>query len=161
VGGLFRRGGLNVGVKHLVGSGDRIAVVTLPFVVVGIGLELANPGLFAIAAPTALRWLAVVVLALGIAIWAWSVLLILENVPRHRLIAGGPYAWVRHPLYVSVALLVLPWAGLLFDTWLGVIFGCALYLASRRFARHEDEELSQTFGAAWAEYSRSVRLSWL
>ncbi len=54
----------------------------------------------------------------GLAIWLWSVILILANVPRGRLITGGPYGWVKHPLYAAVALLVLPWAGFRLDTWL-------------------------------------------
>ena len=67
----------------------------------------------------------------GLAMWLWSVILILANVPRGRLITGGPYGWVKHPLYAAAALLVLPWAGFLLDTWLGAAIGAVLYLASR------------------------------
>jgi hypothetical protein len=30
---------------------------------------------------------------------------------------------VKHPLYVGAALLVLPWVGILFDNWLGMLIG--------------------------------------
>src|SRR5689334_2342233 len=70
-----------VDVKALVGSGDRIALVMLPAVVVGAALEVADPSLFSVGGPpTALAALSIVVLAVGVWIWAWSVVLILSNV---------------------------------------------------------------------------------
>jgi protein-S-isoprenylcysteine O-methyltransferase Ste14 len=41
------------------------------------------------------------------------------------------------------------------------VIGAGLYLASRRFARAEEAELSRTFGTAWQDYSRTVKLAWL
>lgn len=151
-----------MGLKRLVGSGDRIALFVLPFVVVGVGLNLAAPAVFRVGGPPEwLRWLSLAMLLPGLATWLWSVILILANVPRGRLITEGPYRWAKHPLYSAVALLVLPWAGFLLDTWLGVVLGAALYVASRIFAPAEEAELCATFGDRWLAYSRSVRLQWL
>jgi protein-S-isoprenylcysteine O-methyltransferase Ste14 len=82
----------------------------------------------------------------------------LRNVPDGRLITDGPYAWVKHPLYTAVALLVLPWIGFVLDTWLGVLIGAVLYVGSRIFAPAEEDALSRAFGGRWSDYSRSVRL---
>jgi protein-S-isoprenylcysteine O-methyltransferase Ste14 len=148
--------------KRLVGSGDKIGLSTLPFVLVGVILNLVYPTVFEVGGPPAwLWWLSIGMLVVGLAVWAWSVILILANVPRGRLITGGPYAWVKHPLYTAVALLVLPWLGFLLNTWLGALIGAALYLASRRFAPAEEVELSRAFGEAWQTYSRGVKLQWL
>lgn len=148
--------------RRLVGSGDRIALFTLPVVVVGVLLNLAYPDVFRVGGPPAwLAVLSVVLLIAGLAVWAWSVLLIVTNVPRGTLITDGPYAWVKHPLYAAVSLLVLPWLGFLLDTWLGVVIGAAMYVASRIYAPAEEAELSRAFGGAWRDYSRSVRLGWL
>jgi protein-S-isoprenylcysteine O-methyltransferase Ste14 len=68
---------------------------------------------------------------------------------------------VKHPLYTAVALLVVPWIGFLLDTWLGAVIGAGLYLASRQFGPAEEAELSRTFGRAWQDYSRTVKLAWL
>lgn len=149
-------------VKHLVGSGDRIALFVSPFAVAGVIVNLANPALFSVGGlPVWLRGLSMAVLLAGVAIWIWSVVLIVANVPRGRLITHGPYAWVRHPLYTTVALLVLPWAGFLLDTWLGAAVGVVLYVGSRLFAPAEETDLSREFGDAWRQYSRSVKLQWL
>jgi protein-S-isoprenylcysteine O-methyltransferase Ste14 len=87
--------------------------------------------------------------------------LILRKVPRKELITNGPYSAVKHPLYTGVALLVLPWVGFLCNTWLGAVIGIILYIGSRLFAPAEEAELSQTFGAKWDEYRKTVRLPWL
>jgi protein-S-isoprenylcysteine O-methyltransferase Ste14 len=89
------------------------------------------------------------------------VVLILIKVPQQKLITNGPYSLVKHPLYTGVALLVLPWIGFLFNTWLGVLIGIVLYIGSRVFAPEEEEMLSKTFGATWDEYCNKVKIPWL
>lgn len=148
--------------QRLVGSGDSIGLLTLPILVVGVLLNVAYPSLFAVGGPpAALRVLSIAVLIPGLVIWGWSVALILTRVPRGELITSGPYALVKHPLYTGVALLVLPWVGFLFNTWLGVVVGAAVYLGSRLFAPREEAELAATFGAAWDDYVSEVRIPWL
>lgn len=148
--------------KALVGAGDKIALFTLPFVVVGLVLNMAIPSLFDVGGPPdALRAISIVVLIPGVVLWLWSVALILTTVPRGELITNGPFALVKHPIYTSVALLVLPWVGFLLDTWLGAALGIVLYVASRRYARTEETELAETFGPAWDGYCRAVKIPWL
>jgi protein-S-isoprenylcysteine O-methyltransferase Ste14 len=149
-------------VRRLIGSGDRIALMTMPVVIIGVAANLLAPSKFAI--PLRSPWIsgaAVVVLVVGVVGWASSVALILAKVPKGQLITGGPYAIVKHPLYTSVGLLVLPAAGVLLDTWLGAAIGATVYIASRRFAPDEEAFLANAFGATWQAYSRKVVLPWL
>jgi len=148
--------------KRLVGSGDKIGLLLLPFLVGGLILNVAFPEFFAVGGPpTALAVVSAVVLLLGVAIWLWSVVLILTRVPRGELITTGPYALVKHPLYTGVALLVLPWAGFLLNTWLGVVLGIVLYAGDRIFAREEEAALAARFGPRWEAYARSVLMPWI
>jgi protein-S-isoprenylcysteine O-methyltransferase Ste14 len=148
--------------KRLVGSGDRIGLLTLPFLIIGLVLNILRPSLFSVGGPPmALKVLSVIVLIPGVMIWIWSVVLILAEVPRQKLITSGPYSFVKHPLYTGVALLVLPWIGLLLNTWLGVVLGIILYVASRIFSPEEERTLSRAFGAAWDEYCDKVKIPWL
>ena len=148
--------------KALVGSGDKIGLFTLPFLLVGVMLNIAYPSVFSVGGPPAfLQLISIVVLVAGVGIWLWSVVLILTRVPRGDLIVSGPYLLMKHPIYVSVALLVLPWLGFLFNTWLGAAIGIVLYIGTRRFAPQEEAELSKTFGASWDEYRNKVKLPWL
>jgi protein-S-isoprenylcysteine O-methyltransferase Ste14 len=148
--------------KDLVGSGDKIGLFVLPFVLVGVALQLAFPSAFEVGGPPpALRAISIIVLVPGLVIWTWAVVLVLAKVPGGELITSGPFALMKHPIYTSVALLVLPWAGFLLNTWLGLALGVALYVGSRRYAPAEETELSNTFGAEWEAYAGAVKLPWL
>jgi len=146
----------------LVGSGDRIGLLTLPFLIVGLVLNILYPSAFHVGGPpTALKVISIILLIPGVTIWIWSVVLILTKVPKKELITNGPYSLVKHPLYTGVALLVLPWVGFLVNTWLGALIGVIVYMGSRIFAPQEEAELSQTFGTAWDEYCHKVTIPWL
>ncbi len=148
--------------KDLVGSGDRIGLVTLPFLILGLIFNILVPSFFSVGGPSnILKVISVIVLIPGVTIWLWSVVLILAKVPKNQLIMSGPYRLMKHPLYTGVALLVLPWAGFLFNTWLGALIGIIVYTASRIFSPAEDEVLSNTFGASWGEYCNRVKIPWL
>jgi protein-S-isoprenylcysteine O-methyltransferase Ste14 len=151
-----------VDLKQLVGVGDKVGLVTAPVLLFGVALNIAAPAVFSVGGPPdALRLVSILVLVVGLAVWFWSVVLILTRVPRDELITTGPYAVVRHPLYTSVALLVLPWAGFLLDTWLGLVIGVVVYAASRLFAPQEEATLARTFGSAWRSYRESVLIPWI
>jgi protein-S-isoprenylcysteine O-methyltransferase Ste14 len=100
---------------------------TLPVVIVGLILTVGFASFFDVGGPPpVLAAVSVVVLIVGVTIWIWSVVLILTKVPRGQLITSCPYAFMKHPLYTSVALLVLPWIGFLLDTSVGALIGVAL-----------------------------------
>jgi protein-S-isoprenylcysteine O-methyltransferase Ste14 len=148
--------------KALIGSGHRIMLLTLPFLVAGLILNITYPSWFSIGGPPlALKVISIALLVPGVAIWMWSVVLILTRVPRNELITDGPYSLVKHPLYTAVALLVLPWVGILLNSWLGIVIGIILYVGARVFAPEEERGLSKTFGAAWDEYCHNVKIAWL
>src|SRR5579883_78555 len=148
--------------KTLVGSGDKIGLFTLPSLLLGVLLNLKKPSVFRVGGPLLfLKVLSLVLLIPGVALWMCSVTFLVTRVPERKLITGGPYAIVKHPLYTSVSFLVLPWVGVLLNTWLGGVLGVILYTGSRLFAPEEEALLAQTFGAAWEDYRKTVRLPWL
>jgi protein-S-isoprenylcysteine O-methyltransferase Ste14 len=150
------------GLKRLIGSGDKIMLFTLPWLVVGLVLNILFPEFFSVGGPsTALAVLSIIILIPGVTLWLWSAALVLTKVPKGELITHGPYALVKHPLYTSVGLLVFPAVGFLLDTWLGLAVGVVLYLSARRYAPEEEEVLSQTFGHTWDDYCKKVKIPWL
>jgi protein-S-isoprenylcysteine O-methyltransferase Ste14 len=155
-------GGKNMKLKVLVGSGDKVMLFTLPFLIIGLILNILFPSFFSVGGPAVgLKVVSILILIPGVTIWLWSVVLVLTKVPKGELITNGPYSLVKHPLYTAVALLVLPWLGFLLNTWLGVLIGIIMYLASRRFSPEEEELLSKAFGTAWDEYCNQVEIPWL
>jgi len=76
----------------------------------------------------------------------------------HRLVTHGPYALVRHPMYLGCMLAAL--GGLcIYQTWTTVVLVPVSLMLTFR-ARREEQALSARFGLAWQEYARKVP-AWL
>jgi protein-S-isoprenylcysteine O-methyltransferase Ste14 len=115
--------------------------------------------------PEPLRWvgLALVVLGVAFALWAIATLgrhydLELEIHQGHELVRGGPYRFVRHPVYTGLGLhfagACLATGNLLFMGGTLLVTFPALYLR----AKTEERLLRERFGAAYDEYARRVRM---
>ena len=148
--------------KELVGSGGRIWLFTMPILAVGLALNILVPAVFRVGGPShVLKAISCLMLIVGVPIWLWSTALIATKARRGELITTGPYALVKHPIYTSVGLLVIPSAGFLLNTWLGALVGIVLYIGARIYAPREEVALAKTFGPAWDDYCRKVKLPWL
>ncbi len=77
---------------------------------------------------------------------------------NHRLITNGPYAVVRHPMYLAVIIAFLGGL-LLFRTWTMLIFGLSMLGLGRR-AQLEERILAAEFGEEWEVYKQAVP-AWL
>lgn len=74
--------------------------------------------------------------------------------PDHLLVTSGPFAVVRHPMYLGLALAALG-AVATSRTWSTVLWVIQLPVLVVR-ARHEVELLARTFGEAWSGYAARV-----
>lgn len=148
--------------RVLIGSGDKIMLLALPFIVAGVALNVLFPSYFAVGSlSAALRVIMLALLAAGVAIWFWSVALVIIKVPQKKLITTGPFALVKHPIYTAVSLLVAPAAGILTNTWLGIALGAVIYFGSRLYAPAEERILANIFGIQWQEYAKRVKIRWI
>jgi protein-S-isoprenylcysteine O-methyltransferase Ste14 len=81
------------------------------------------------------------------------------DAPR-RLVAVGPYRWVRNPIYIGAILVVLG------EAWLFLSVSLMEYAAAMAVGVHlfvvgyEEPTLGRTFGESYAEYRRTV-MRWL
>jgi protein-S-isoprenylcysteine O-methyltransferase Ste14 len=116
------------------------------------------------AVPRPTTWYAVAVIAAGVALYVWCVWTFATvgrgtpgvwDSPR-RVVAAGPYRWVRNPIYVSALLIV---GG---EAWLFLSGALLLYAAALALAFHllvvgyEEPRLRARFGARYDDYRRSV-----
>ncbi len=75
-------------------------------------------------------------------------------VETHQLVTSGPYAFIRHPMYLAVNL--VGWGGLLvYRTW-SMLFFAVIMLGLFRRAHMEDRALLQKFGDEWIGYAKNV-----
>lgn len=71
-----------------------------------------------------------------------------------QLVTGGPYAIVRHPMYVG--LILAAWGALLiYFTWTALYFAVVAPFLLRRVAK-EEQLLAAEFGAEWQAFARRV-----
>lgn len=112
--------------------------------------------------PSAIRWLGLVLAAIsGLFKW-WTFAALGSNLTdtvvtreEHSLVTHGPYAYVRHPFYVSFAVDVIA-IGLLTDRWIIWLLG-AIAVGMLTFRTHREEEnLRERFGEEYERYCRRV-----
>jgi len=100
---------------------------------------------------------------LGLALWGRLALGVMYNVSMsvgvqlhagHRLVAAGPYAIVRHPMYAGI--IMAAWGGLLiYRTWT-CVFAAFVFLGLLVRAHREEQALAAEFGPEWKAYCRRV-----
>jgi protein-S-isoprenylcysteine O-methyltransferase Ste14 len=80
--------------------------------------------------------------------------------PTETLVVGGLYRYVRNPMYLAVAAVILGQA-LLLGRWLLVGYGIVFGLAVWSFAHwYEEPTLRRQFGAAYDDYRATVPGWW-
>ena len=75
----------------------------------------------------------------------------------HDLVTGGPFAYVRNPIYTGLFGMLLAFA-LGFGHWRGLILGVPLYWIGTAIRVREEEKLLRAqFGQAYGEYAARVK----
>jgi protein-S-isoprenylcysteine O-methyltransferase Ste14 len=75
---------------------------------------------------------------------------------EHRLVTGGPYRFVRHPIYTGMLGMLLATA-LAVGHWLALPFAVFVYtLGTLIRVRAEERLLRETFGPRFEDYARRV-----
>ena len=105
------------------------------------------------------RLIGVILIGLGIygALWAAAEAGEMRIASPQRIVKSGPYAFSRHPMYVSWTLLYFGVMLLLTSFWLLVLsLPLVVYMHFLEVLK-EELELLQKFGAEYARYKCEVR----
>jgi protein-S-isoprenylcysteine O-methyltransferase Ste14 len=132
--------------------------------VYGPWLILARRG----AVPAPAGWYAAPVIAAGVLLYL-SCVRVFAAVgqgtpgvwdPPRRVVAAGPYRWVRNPIYVAALLIVSGEAGLFRSAALLIYAGALAAAFHLLVTCYEEPHLATRFGEPYAAYRRAVR-RWL
>jgi protein-S-isoprenylcysteine O-methyltransferase Ste14 len=78
------------------------------------------------------------------------------SVPPDRIVSGGPYRWVRNPMYLG-HLIFFGGLALVLGSWVGAAV-LAFHVAwFDRRVREDEAHLEQRFGEPYREYRRRVK----
>jgi protein-S-isoprenylcysteine O-methyltransferase Ste14 len=115
--------------------------------------------------PRAMAWSLLVLVGLGMALSGWGKATLGPNYTggtalkvEHRLVTGGPYAWLRHPIYAG-AILSYAATGALSGMWVVLVLGAGVIPVAYGLRIWLDERLlSRSFGQTYAAYRHDVAL---
>lgn len=80
--------------------------------------------------------------------------------PPRRLVVGGPYRYVRNPMYVG-ATLALTGASLVYEAWALAAYALGFALLAHLFVvLHEERALAAAFGHEYERYRQHVDRWW-
>lgn len=128
--------------------------VWVPWQILTHNGHISNPG----------AWEAAPVVAAGVALYVWCVWNFaavgrgtpgLWDAPT-RVVAVGPYRWVRNPIYIAALLVVLGEAWLFLSFPLLVYAGVMAVFFHLFVVGYEEPTLRRRFGSAYLEYQRMV-----
>lgn len=155
--------------REVGGGGRRNGRSRLGIGLQAVGFALAGSGRIDVALPwysaDALVSTFVVALIGGTAVWLftaaasemgrnWSV--VARTRADHQLVRTGPFAIVRHPIYLAMWLYLFS-LGVAFGHWLTLLLGLPFFLAGTLIRVREEEKLLRAqFGEDHARYVREV-----
>ena len=94
-----------------------------------------------------------VIAAVGIAIRMWAA----GHVKKNKVLAtDGPYAYVRHPLYVGNILLVVGFSIASMLWWSYLLMAFLLWFYYPPTIAYEDAKLHDIFGEQWENWSKDI-----
>ena len=128
---------------------------------IGLIVDAVNPSRMAwasIALPAWVRWTGVVMLLSTAALLLWTLHSLGRNLTdtvvtrqEHTLVVRGPYRWVRHPFYCSVALLIVS-TSLITANWFLMITGPVAVAMLIVRTPIEEGKLVERFGDDYRAY---------
>ncbi len=143
-----------------MGVGPALALVLLPAIALVVVLHRAwpEPVLMTQAPHLAFRVTAVILIAIGLALWGASARVIERAFREKRLLTTGAYAIVRHPMYCGLLVFVVPGIALWLRSWPLLAVPVVAVIAFTRLIGREERYLEQTFGQAFLDYKARVHL---
>jgi protein-S-isoprenylcysteine O-methyltransferase Ste14 len=134
-------------------TGLLLGISTLAYLVFPTSVGWAS-----IPIPIGLRWFAVVIAIASTTLFYWTLSSLGKNltdtvVTRKDavLVTHGPYRWVRHPFYLTAALLMASVTGLTANWLIGISSLLVLMLLAIRTPK-EEQMLIQRFGDDYRRY---------
>jgi protein-S-isoprenylcysteine O-methyltransferase Ste14 len=162
---LFAGGNLSSGEREDRGNRWVLAAFTIIGLLIGYLPAYTDRIEFWVIDGDRIRWLGVILFALGGALRLWPVYVLGNRFsglvaiqPGHKLVTSGVYALIRNPSYLGMIINALGW-GLAFRSVVGVLLAALLIAPLVARMRAEENLLLSQFGDEYRAYrDRTSRL---
>jgi protein-S-isoprenylcysteine O-methyltransferase Ste14 len=146
----------------LLAIGIRLSGLLGAIGVIAFMINPANMSWASVAVPLWLRWVGVGIAMFGGCLWIHTFRHLGRNLTdtvvtriKHSLVTSGPYRWVRHPFYVSLALLAIANSLATANWFIAITLSSTFALLVVRTDR-EEQRLIDRFGDAYRDYMHRV-----
>ena len=112
---------------------------------------LEAPGILDSSAP--LKVVGVILMALGLGLHFWSGAVLKNWWGQERLCTGGPFRFVRHPLYAAWIVLVCAGLSLFLNSWILLIWVVSLQPLWHLLVPREERMMEELFGDEYRTYA--------
>ncbi len=133
---------------------------------IAYAIDPSNLAWSAIPVPASLRWIGAVLYFLSGMLLMWTMKTLGPNLTdtvvtrrAHSLVRRGPYRWVRHPFYLSAALLGIG-STLGTASWFLALVGVTFFSLLVMRTRTEEQKLVERFGDSYLSYMDETGRFW-
>ena len=137
-----------------LGVGPKIGRIMLPYLAIAIALTIIFPAIFTFGEPVRepLMIAGIIVLAIGLVFYLFTVIRMLPGIRANVLVTGGTYRLCKNPLYSALILFIVPGLGLLLNSWIVLTASILAYVVFRKYIHVEEELLERLFGDEFRKY---------
>jgi len=100
----------------------------------------------------------IILVAAGLALYIAAIRQVRAALHQRRLVTDGVYAHVRHPIYASFTLLIVPGIAIMVRSVLGLSVPVVMYLLLRALIGKEEAHLERQFGDEYVRYRDRANL---
>jgi protein-S-isoprenylcysteine O-methyltransferase Ste14 len=130
-------------------------MLTLGYIVLVLVVVRIDPGLHIPALRHGpVRVASAALLVAAVLLYVRTITAVREAAAAGQLVIGGPFRYVRHPIYATYILLVCPAVMLVVASWPGLAIPLVAYCFFRLLIPREERRLRTRFGDEYRAYER-------
>ena len=139
------------------GVGPKFTVVSLVVAILFLTINYVWLAHFKIPLPRVLTLIiGVVLVIIGIPIFLVPGLTIDRYFEQGKLATRGVYSYIRHPIYGSWIVFIIPGVVFLLNSLIGLVVPIFMYAVFKIFIVEEETYLEEKFGWRFTEYKKNV-----
>ena len=139
--------------QKLFGVGPTGAVISVILLAIAIRIDraLGHPEMFGLRPLTLV--IGVLMICIGLALLFWTMHTLRNWWTKDQLCTGGPFRWLRHPMYAAWITLVSSGIAFYHNSWVLLAWAVALHPIWHYLVIREEKIMLECFGDEYRKYA--------